>query len=602
MLSLFVNVLALAVPVFVMQVYDRVIFHSGLNTLVGLLAGMATVLCFDFVIRQARARILQMGALRLDASIGRALFGRLVTLPLPFVEQHSAAYWHALFRDVDTVRNTLSGATVLMLCDVCCFALFLLVTFIIAPPVAWVLLAAVPVFAALARLSGLRMKQHSDRERTFLIERDALIAEIIAARTTVKALALEQQLQPQWEERHAAALAHSIRRGAIADHYATVATSLTTTVSIAITALGALAVLDQRLTIGALIAANMLSGRLLAPITQLGVNWRTLSGVSEAIMRLGRVFAVVPDREENGLAPAEPPGRLVIEDVSFSYGENNRPSLEHIHAAFPPQGDSPSGGMHALIGPNGSGKSTLLKLMLGLYYPSEGRVLLDRSDIAQYSRRQIAHWIGYLPQETSLFAGSIRQNIALRLPDASDDDIRLAAMRAGAHDFITQLPDGYATDVGECGRRLSAGQRQRIAIARAVLGAPPLLVLDEPSTSLDTDACAELRVSFSMLARTTTIVIVTHQLEWLLACQSVTVLERGRIGLSGPAGQVLSALRTDDADPRHTPSAPAERPTARPDASHGLRATGGRGGLTAEVVSTNLAAGTMSRPHAEFGR
>ena len=284
-LSLFVNLLALAVPVFVMQVYDRVIFHNGLNTLVALLLGMMIVLIFDFVLRQARARILQRVALRIDVELGRALFSRLVLLPLQTVERQSTAYWHALFRDIDTVRNALSGSTALMLCDSLFVFLFLLLTFFIAQPIAWILVLATPVFAFVAWRSGRVVKLTSDRERSLAVARDTLVAEIIAGRTTVKALALERTLQPVWEERHAAALGQSIHRGAAADRYAALGTSLTVLTTVAMTAIGALCVLDQQLTIGALIAANMLGGRLITPITQIGLNWRTIRSLREVAER-----------------------------------------------------------------------------------------------------------------------------------------------------------------------------------------------------------------------------------------------------------------------------------------------------------------------------
>ncbi len=186
-------------------------------------------------------------------------------------------------------------------------------------------------------------------------------------------------------------------------------------------------------------------------------------------------------------------------------------------------------GVHGIVGPNGSGKSTLLKLALGLYQPSEGRVLLDGADIAQFARAELAAWVGYVPQETILFSGTLRDNIALRRPATDDAAIVAAATLAVLHDFIVDLPDGYATEVGEAGRRLSAGQRQRIAIARALLGDPPILLLDEPSSHLDRDGENGLRRMMETLGQRATVVIVTHSPPLLAACRTITMLDGGRV-------------------------------------------------------------------------
>ncbi|MFO1154986.1 MAG: ATP-binding cassette domain-containing protein [Rhodospirillales bacterium] len=554
LLSFFINILALAVPVFVMQVYDRVVFHSGVSTLVGLVVGMAIVIGFDFCMRLARARILQIVALRIDVAVGRKLFDKVVTLPLVEIERRPAASWHALFRDVDTVRNTLSGASILLFCDLPFLLLFLGMMFIIAPPVAWVVILVLPAYGLIAALSARILIRRSGHERDNALARDSLIAEMIAGRTTIKALALDASLRPLWEERHARTIENAISRGGLADGYATLGTTLTVATTVAITAIGALAVLDQRLSIGALIAANMLSGRLLGPVTQLVASWRSLTALRQAIDRLGQVFGLASDRRESVVALACPKGELTLEGVSFSYPDSGRPILVGVDVSL-------RTGVHAIVGPNGSGKSTLLKVALGLYRPSEGRVLLDDADIAQFARSDIANWIGYVPQETVLFSGTLRDNIALRQPMADNATITAAAILAGAHSFIIDLPDGYATDAGEAGRRLSAGQRQRIAIARALLADPPLLLLDEPSNHLDQDGDHDLRRMLERLARRSTVLIVTHSPPLLAACQTISVLDRGRIARTGPVDQLLPLL-LHRAPPRSDP--PAARAASAP--------------------------------------
>lgn len=535
-LSFCINLLALAAPIFVMQVYDRVVFHHGVNTLTGLVAGMLLVVGFDFSLRQTRARILQRVALQIDVAVGRRLFGKLVALPLAVLERQSAAHWHALFRDIDTVRNTMSGSTAVMICDLPFVVLFLLLIFVIAEPVAWVIVVLLPLFLAVAAASGRMMTGLDAGQRTVLQGRDAMIAEIIAGRTTVKALGLDRALQPLWEQHHAAAIDCSMRRGSRADTCLSLATALTVLATVAMTGVGALAVMEQRLSIGALIAANMLSGRLVGPLNQLVGQWRSFSAFGQAVRRLGAIFALPDERATSPLPMPRPGGSLRLETVSFSYEGAARPAIAALSLHLP------APGLHGLIGRNGSGKSTLLKLLQGLYPPDQGRVLLDGADISQFSRHELAGWIGYVPQETALFAGTLRDNIACRCPEAADAEILAAAQQAGVHGFAVDLPDGYATQIGEAGRRLSAGQRQRIALARALVGQPPVLLLDEPSSHIDRQGEADLRRTLCDLARDRTIVIVTHSPLLLSGCATLTVLDGGGLARHGATAEVLPQL------------------------------------------------------------
>ncbi len=534
-LSLFINLLALAVPVFVMQVYDRVVFHAGLATLEGLVIGIVCVLAFDWVLRQSRARILQRVALRLDVTVGRSLFDKFMALPLATLESRPAAHWHALFRDVDVVRNTLSGTSALMVCDLPFAVLFLMLTFVIARPIAFVLVLFVPLFVIVAWRSGSAIIDSSRRERESGLGRDNMISEIIAGRTTVKALSLEKAIRPLWEERHAECIERAVVRGSAADGYTNFGTTLTMMSTVAMTAVGAVAIIQQQMTIGALIAANMLSGRLLGVLNQLVGNWRVYAGFSQSVSRLSELFASESERQTSALDLPRPNGVFTVEKVGFGY-EGGRPVLDGVDLSIAP------GGVCGLIGRNGSGKSTLLKLMQGLYRPTSGRVLLDGADVAQFTRAELAGWCGYVPQECVLFAGTVRDNIAHRLPDASDQEIVRAATLAGVHELIIDLADGYGTAIGEAGRKLSAGQRQCVAIARALLGDPPVLLFDEPTSSLDDEAALRLRGVLGDLARHRTVVLVTHSKLLLPICRTIVQLERGRVLYCRPAEQVLPRL------------------------------------------------------------
>jgi ATP-binding cassette subfamily C protein LapB len=534
--SLFINLLALATPVFVLQVYDRVVFHSGLSTLQALAAGMMIVLAFDFVLRQARSRLMQRVAMGLDIDLGRKLFDRLSSLPLNVLEARPAGYWQSLHRDAEMVRGTLTGPTALLLLDLPFAVLFIGLIFVIARPIVWVLVAALVLFVAIAVASSFAVQSASRRERDATLSREGMQAELIAGRTTVKALGLDEWARTRWEARHAEAVGGLLRRAASADGYGNISTGLVLLTTIAMTVVGALAILEQEMTIGALIAANMLSSRIVSPLGQLVTAWRGIAGYRQAVRRLDAVFAGADDRPAVEIALERPSGALSLEKLQFAFAPNAAPVIDGVHFTIKP------GGLHAIVGPNGGGKSTLLKLMQGLYAPTAGRVLLDGADVQQLSRRQLAAWIGYVPQEIFLFAGTIRENLAMRLPHSTDADVIAAAKLAGVHDLIVDLPDGYGADIGEAGGRLSGGFRQRIAITRALLGQPPVLLLDEPTASLDRQAEERLCDTLVALARERNVVVVTHSPVLLSAADNIIVLERGRVSAAGPAKEMLPRL------------------------------------------------------------
>ena len=358
------------------------------------------------------------------------------------------------------MRNTLSGGSAVLITDLPFVLMFLFLIIVIAPPVAPVLLVILPLFMFVAWKSGNVMASANQEERQSSISRDQLIAEMIQGRTTIKALALDQAMRPHWEQSHADNIEKSAVRGAKTDFYSNLGGSLTMCTTLLMTTVGAIAIVNQEMTMGSLIAANMLSGRLLGPLNQLVNQWRTFNSFKQAADRLGQTFETTSERAESEIELEAPKGELRTENVVFNYVEGTKPILNNVTVSLP------AGGIHALVGRNGSGKTTLLKVLQGLYRPTSGRVLLDGADIAQFTRHELADWMGYVPQECVLFAGTIRDNIAHRHADASDEQVIKAATHAGVHHFIIDMPDGYATDIGEAGSRLSGGQRQRIAIGQ----------------------------------------------------------------------------------------------------------------------------------------
>jgi len=542
--SFVVNLLALVAPIFTMQVYDRVIGHNSMDTLIGLSIGVFLVVGFDYVLRISRGRILQTVALKLDIEVGQRLFEKFMHLPLKQLEAKPTSYWQQLFRDVDTIRNTLSGATALLLIDMPFLFIFLGVIFVIGRPLLIIFLVLLVAFAFLAWWSGRSLSDSGSKEGPVVANRDALLAELIAGRSIIKSTGLDRALKPQWEARQAKAIDHSIRRGAVSDGFVVIGSELSQMGSIAMTALGALFIIDHDLSMGSLVACNMLSGRLLGPIAQLVGAWRSYTGFIQSVERLGVVFNMPQDRKNVSVALDRPKGEIVVEGVVFGFDPSHAPVLAVERMVVHP------GGVTAVLGRNGSGKTTLMKVIMGLYAPDKGRVLLDAADIAQFTRGELSHWMGFVPQECVLFNGTIRDNISLGAPGCTDEQIVAAAEAAGVHHVVVDMPDGYGTPIGEAGSRLSAGQRQRIAIARSLVGNPAVLVLDEPSSSLDRQAEEDLKNTLVQLALDRTVIVVTHSPILLPACRDIVVLEKGQVVAAGPSTEILPRLMGQQPAPR----------------------------------------------------
>jgi ATP-binding cassette subfamily C protein LapB len=535
-MSAFINILALAVPIFTMQVYDRVVGHNGFSTLQGLVVGMIIIVLFDYILRQARSRVMQTVALRIDVHVGRKLFNKFMSLPMQTLEGQPSAHWLALFRDADTIRNTLSGRSAILITDLPFTILFLVIIFIIASPVGWVLLTVMPFFIFVAWRSSNVIAAANRAERATAQTRDTLVSEMINARTTIKALSLDTVMGPMWEGVQAENIETSVIQGTKTESFFNMGASLNMVTFICLTTVGALAIIGQELTVGALVATSMLSGLLLGPLNQLVGQWRTYFLFRQSVDRLGELFNSVSERQESEVSIDAPKGEITMETVTFAYAPVLPKVINNIEITFR------AGGVHGLVGSNGSGKSTMLKLAQGLYKPISGRVLIDGADISQFSRREISTWMGYVPQDCILFTGTVRDNIAQRQPNASDDDVLRAAQASGVHQFIVEMPDGYSTEIGEAGQRLSGGQRQRIAIARALVGDPPVVLLDEPSSNLERQAEFELSHTLTSIGKERTVIIVTHSPILLAICDDLVGLDKGRIYLAGPSKDVLPKL------------------------------------------------------------
>ncbi|MGE5504185.1 MAG: peptidase domain-containing ABC transporter [Actinomycetota bacterium] len=540
-ISLFTNILALAPSIYIQQVYDRVVFHAGLSTLQGLTLGMVLVIGFDFVLRQGRARLLQAAGSRIQVVAGRAIFSRLLRLPLRTLESRPAAQWQAVFRDIGVVRTLFAGPTALAVIDAPFLLLGLLLIISIAGPVAWILAFVIPAFIALAAIAGRDLDARTAAERHSAQRRDRLVNDLGAVRAEVKAQGLHEVLEQHWLEAQIDWQTQSLAFSRRADFYRDVSASMTTATTVVITVVGSLAILGQDMTMGSLIAANIIVGRIVGPISNLVSQWRGVAEFRQAKRRLDELFAMPADLAASAVVLPRLAGKLAVENVSFTYGGDEEKVLDGLRLQLGP------GGLYGISGPIGCGKSTLLKVLRGLYVPQMGRVLLDDADIGQFGMNDVPARIGYLPQTVRLFAGSIRDNIIMGLAGIEDEALVEAARLTGSHDFVADLKAGYGTDVGEGGHKLSGGQRKLVALSRLLLLDPEILLLDEPTSELDPASADRIVRLLVSQGEQRTVVVATHSPALLSACTGVLVLQKGRLVLGGRPDEVLPklAVRSD---------------------------------------------------------
>lgn len=531
-----ISMVGLLASLFSLQVYDRVIAKGGYSTLVALVLGMVLAIALDHLLRHGRGLLMQRVGARIEVAIARAVYERITRLPTLQLESRPPAFWQTTFRDIETIRATTAGATALLIIDLPFLVLTLGVIGLVAWPLLPVTLLAMVAFSLLAWRSGRVVSRGSEHEQVRLLSRDTLLADLAASRLHLKSLGASPGMQQRWEASYARWMDDALQRSREADHYREMAHAMSVSTTVITTTAGAVAILNQLMSMGALTASNILSGKLISPLTQLVSQWRAFGQFEAARKRLGELFALPLDREASPVSLPRPRGALTLERLNFRYPGSQADQLSALSGQLGPFG------MHAVVGANGSGKSTLLRVLRGLYPPSAGRVLLDGADLAQFGHADLGRWIGLLNQQPRLIAGSIRDNIALGASVPDDERIVRAARLAGAYDFIVDLPQGFDTDVGEGGQRFSGGQRKRIAIAQVLYNDPPILLLDEPTSDLDSVAEAAFVETLKTLAADHTVLAVTHSTSVLQQCHGILVLDRGRLAAAGPARELLPRL------------------------------------------------------------
>jgi subfamily B ATP-binding cassette protein HlyB/CyaB len=533
--SFFLQILALISPLFFQVVIDKVLVHRGISTLNLLMVGMGAVAVFELLLGTLRTYVFSHTTNRIDVELGARLFDHLLALPMAYFSQRRVGDSVARVRELENIRNFITGSALTLVLDLLFTVVFLAVMFIYSPLLTWVVIGSLPVFVAISLwvspIFQLRLADKFARGA----ENQAFLVESVTGIETLKAMAVEPQMQRRWEEQLAAYIRASFATQNLAN-YASQAVQMVNKLTIVITLwLGAHAVIDNDLTVGELVAFTMLSARVASPVLRIAQLWQDFQQVRVSIDRLGDILNTPRDMAAEGAASLPPiKGRIQFEHVNFRYRVDGSPVLNDVSLDIRP------GEVIGVVGPSGSGKSTLAKLVQRLYVPESGRIFVDGVDLALVDISWLRRQIGIVLQENILFNRSVRDNIALSDPAMPMARIIAAAELAGAHDFILELPQGYDTVIGERGASLSGGQRQRVAIARALVTDPRILIFDEATSALDTESERAIQDNLSRLTSGRTCVVIAHRLSTIRDADTIIVLERGKVAEMGNHDQLMA--------------------------------------------------------------
>ena len=530
--SFFSNVLYLALPLYTYQIYGRVLANQNIPTLLVL----TLITCFVFLISGAiddyRARILINYGLVLDQRVSGRIFSALFDAS---VRGDSNARSQAL-RDLDSFRSTLTGIAAAAFFDVPWIPVFLIVLYIIDPMVGVLTTLGAVALLALALAQERAIKPAAKESQEAGLKSYAFTEAALRNGEVVRAMGMLPMLGAAWVRFRAITIERGSTAGLQSNMYTNIIKSVRMIIQILIIAIGAYLIIKGKIHSGMLFANMILASRALQPIEKIVGSWEPLNNMGRAHERLMALLARAEPSTPATALP-RPRGKLSVEGLNFAPLNAPKLLLSNINFAIE------AGETLGVIGPSGAGKSTLARVLMGIWRPVNGVVRLDGADVFAWDRADFGRYVGYLPQDTELFAGSIRNNIARFREDITDEQVVSAAQLAGVHELILRLPKAYETEVGDGGHTLSAGQRQRVGLARAMLGDPAFVVLDEPNASLDAEGEEALMKALDATkARGATVVIIAHKPSVFRAADKMLMLREGRVELFGPRDQVMSRL------------------------------------------------------------
>jgi subfamily B ATP-binding cassette protein HlyB/CyaB len=535
--SFFIQIFALITPIIFQVVIDKVLVHRGLSTLEVLAVGLAIVSVFDVLLTGLRSYLFAHTSNRIDVELGARIFKHLVALPLNYFQARRVGDSVARVREIETIRQFLTGSAITLVLDIFFGAIFIGVMFLYSSALAWIIVATIPLYVTLAIVVTPIFRVRLEEKFKRSAENQAFLVESVTGIETIKAMAVEPIMQRKWEDQLASYVGASFRTQVLG----TVANQLTSLVSKGTTVLtllvGARLVINNDLSVGELVAFNMLAGQVTGPVLRLAGIYQEFHQVRISVERLGDILNTQPEPRPSAQAAqgGTIKGDIRLDGVLFRYRADAQPVLSNIKIAIP------AGQVIGIVGPSGSGKSTIAKLMQRLHVPEQGQVLIDGRDISLADPSWLRRQIGVVLQENMLFNLTVRENIALAMPAASITQVVAAAELAGAHEFIGKMPNGYDTMIGERGSSLSGGQRQRIAIARALLGDPRILIFDEATSALDYESESIIQTNMRQIVKGRTVIIIAHRLSTVRTADRIITIEDGRIVEDGTHDVLIAA-------------------------------------------------------------
>lgn len=533
--SFVLQLFALVTPLFFQVVMDKVLVHHGLTTLDVIAAGLLGIMLFESLLSGLRSYVFIHTTSRIDVELGSGLFRHLINLPLAYFQVRRVGDSVARVRELENIRSFLTGNAITLLLDVLFSLVFILVMLCYSGWLTLVVLVSLPLYVLISVLITPLLRRRLQESFTRGAENQAFLVETINGIDTLKSMAVEPQVVRQWDNQMAAYVAAGFKTQTLSTVANESVSLIGKLVTVATLWIGARLVIEGELSVGELIAFNMLAGRVSGPIMRLAQLWTSFQQTGVSIQRLGDIL-----NSHTELAQATRStmpslkGQITFEQVCFRYRPDGSEVLRSVNLVIG------AGEIIGVVGRSGSGKSTLTRLLQRLYVPERGRVMVDGMDLALTDVSSLRRQIGVVLQENMLFNRSIRENIALIDPGAPLEVVMHAASMAGAHEFILELPEGYDTVVGEHGTSLSGGQRQRVAIARALIGNPRILIFDEATSALDYESERVVQQNMKSICQGRTVIIIAHRLSAVRDAHRILVMDRGEIVEQGAHAELLA--------------------------------------------------------------
>jgi subfamily B ATP-binding cassette protein HlyB/CyaB len=534
--SFFLQLFALVSPLFFQVVIDKVLVHRSIGTLDVLVVGLLGIALFETVLGILRTYLFSHATNRIDVELGARLFQHLLALPTAYFQARRVGDSVARVRELENIRTFLTSSALTLVIDLFFTFVFLAVMFLYSPLLTGIVLAGFPFYIGISAGATPLFRRLLDEKFRRGAENQAFLVEAVTGVETLKAMAVEPQMQRRWEEQLAGYVAASFRVLRLGNTASNSVQFVNKVVMAGILYFGAQLVISGSLTVGELVAFNILAGRVSQPVLRLAQIWQDFHQARLSVARLGDILNAPPEPRFNPARAALPAirGDVVFEHVGFRYRIDGQEVLHDVTFSVS------AGQVVGIVGPSGSGKSTVAKLIQRLYIPEAGRVLVDGVDLAMVDTSWLRRQIGAVLQENVLFNQSIRDNIALPDPAMPIERVVEAATLAGAHDFILELPEGYDTIVGERGASLSGGQRQRIAIARALVTNPRILIFDEATSALDYESERVIQDNMARIAQGRTVFIIAHRLSTVRRSHRIITIDRGRLVEDGTHEELIS--------------------------------------------------------------